>query len=346
MKTAPRFFPALEALRGGAALAVALFHTGWRSHLGESGFIENAWLMVDYFFVLSGFVMMHAYGAKLRAGFGVRRFLLLRLGRLYPLHLATLAFFLAVECLRWAAGRWGVLQLDAPAFSENSPKALAANLLLVHAVGPMWPTFNPPSWSISTEFWAYVLFAAVAIALRTGRRFLAGAVALMLGGGYVAWLSHWPYPRCLYGFFAGVIAWLVWDAVHERWHAGAATVALAGAAAVSVVTWAPEGAGEVACVPFFALFILAIALADIRTVHPSLQWLGKVSYSLYMVHTAVLYCLDMVLIHGIRVQKESIGVWAGDALVVGYVGLALLLSNWTFRHVEDRFRRLARAQWG
>ena len=44
--------------------------------------------------------------------------------------------------------------------------------------------------------------------------------------------------------------------------------------------------------------------------------------------------------------KESIGVWAGDALVLGYVALALLLSNWTFRHVEDRFRRLAPAQVG
>ena len=99
-----------------------------------------------------------------------------------------------MECLRWAAGAGACCSWTTPAFSENSPKALAANLLLVHAVGPLWPTFNPPSWSISTEFWAYVLFAAVAIALRTGRRFLAGAVALMLGGGGVAWLSHWPYP--------------------------------------------------------------------------------------------------------------------------------------------------------
>src|SRR3979409_173570 len=95
-------FVALDSWRGIAACLVALFHFEAYSHLVYSHlngapFLRNSWLFVDFFFVLSGFVIAANYQQRLREGFGVGRFLLLRLGRLYPLHLFMLAAAVAVK---------------------------------------------------------------------------------------------------------------------------------------------------------------------------------------------------------------------------------------------------------
>lgn len=55
--------------------------------------MRNAYLFVDFFFVLSGFVIASTYQERIAGGFSVWRFMLLRLGRLYPLHIAVLVAF-------------------------------------------------------------------------------------------------------------------------------------------------------------------------------------------------------------------------------------------------------------
>src|SRR6267143_3981706 len=89
-------FVVLDSWRGIAACLVALFHLEAYSHLVYSHlrgvpFLDNSWLFVDFFFVLSGFVIAANYQQRLIDGFGAGRFLLLRLGRLYPLHFVMLA---------------------------------------------------------------------------------------------------------------------------------------------------------------------------------------------------------------------------------------------------------------
>ena len=84
--SASRHYETLDALRGVAALAVLLLHT--RNYLLWPDLARSAYLAVDFFFVLSGFVVAHAYDAKLGRSLPVTRFLKLRLIRLHPLHLA------------------------------------------------------------------------------------------------------------------------------------------------------------------------------------------------------------------------------------------------------------------
>jgi peptidoglycan/LPS O-acetylase OafA/YrhL len=69
------------------------------SHIAGIPFFVHAWLFVDFFFVLSGFVIAASYGERLVKGFGVERFMLLRLGRLYPVHIVVLAVYVAYELL-------------------------------------------------------------------------------------------------------------------------------------------------------------------------------------------------------------------------------------------------------
>ena len=86
-------FRVLDSWRGVAALLVAVFHLNILSAIYSLDFIRNSYLFVDFFFVLSGFVITHNYANRLGTLEGVGTFALRRLGRLWPLHVVVL--------LRW-----------------------------------------------------------------------------------------------------------------------------------------------------------------------------------------------------------------------------------------------------
>src|SRR5689334_1177120 len=77
-------YPTLDLMRGVAALGVVLYHLGG---LGGAVPQPGGYLAVDLFFMLSGFVISHAYGAKLSAAWSPMQFMTVRLIRLWPLHL-------------------------------------------------------------------------------------------------------------------------------------------------------------------------------------------------------------------------------------------------------------------
>src|SRR6202142_2994764 len=113
------FFVPLESLRGVAALIVVVYHAVWLNPVTNSRFFLNGALMVDFFFVLSGFVIFHSYGSRLSSLRDFGRFLWLRLGRLYPLHFAFLLVFLAIEAAKYFAQvRFGIVA-EKPAFTVN-----------------------------------------------------------------------------------------------------------------------------------------------------------------------------------------------------------------------------------
>src|ERR1700743_2555768 len=90
-------FRALDGWRGLCALLVAAHHIAAPGCLYWQPLIRNAWLFVDFFFVLSGFVIAHAYGDRLEKTPQIKDFVLRRIGRLWPLHVAVLLGFVALE---------------------------------------------------------------------------------------------------------------------------------------------------------------------------------------------------------------------------------------------------------
>jgi peptidoglycan/LPS O-acetylase OafA/YrhL len=81
-------------------MAVVLHHVFWSNPVGDLAFFRNSDLMVDFFFVLSGFVIFHIYADRMPSFGSLLRFLWLRLGRLYPLHLLMLLVFLGIEVIK------------------------------------------------------------------------------------------------------------------------------------------------------------------------------------------------------------------------------------------------------
>jgi len=88
---------ALDSPRGVRACMVVLFHFDPYSHFLHASLIRHSYLFVDFCFVLSGSVIFEAYRDRLRAGFGLKRFLLPRLGRVDPLHLLAPPCFVVYE---------------------------------------------------------------------------------------------------------------------------------------------------------------------------------------------------------------------------------------------------------
>src|SRR6267378_1204526 len=222
-------FVVLDSWRGIAACLVALFHLDAYSHLYGVPFLRNSWLFVDFFFVLSGFVIAANYQQRLLDGFGVGRFLFLRLGRLYPLHFTMLALFVAFELLKvlrraLVPALMSVNPVMPFSTPQEAPNTILANLLLIQSLHVFdFLTWNIPSWSISTEFYTYVVFAVCLVALRK-HAWIALLFAMIGGPVLIATLSErnmatvndWGIIRCIYGFAAGLSSWVIYEKWNEK----------------------------------------------------------------------------------------------------------------------------------
>src|SRR3990167_7225439 len=103
---APRRFEALDSLRGVCAILVVMFHMPVASHWRTWDFIQHAYLFVDYFFVLSGFVIAHAYAERLKTGADAGRFMVRRFGRIWPMHVLMLAAYVGLVLVAPKRFRW------------------------------------------------------------------------------------------------------------------------------------------------------------------------------------------------------------------------------------------------
>jgi peptidoglycan/LPS O-acetylase OafA/YrhL len=361
-----RRFEALDSWRGLCACMVALFHFNVFSHVQSARIVQNAYLFVDFFFVLSGFVIAANYQARLMQGFGSGRFLFLRLGRIYPLHLVTMALFIPIDMAKDGAS----LQLL---------RAVVTNVLLLHGAGVnsgLWLNF--PSWSISAEFIAYIVFALVTLWL--GPRMLPWIVIAIAGSAILVFVSplrmdstyDYGLARCLYGFALGVLCFHA----RERFpglgrplgrHAGTlieGTAVLLLCLCLAMLDG--HSAAAVATPVLFAGLVLLFAreeglVSRALKVRPLLL-VGALSYSIYMVHAfvrAVARAIAMVLekttgfsffmelpalANGEIPRLLSIdgSLWLGDVLQILMLLATICLAVLTFRYIEEPGRLWSR----
>jgi len=379
-------FVALESWRGIAACLVALFHLDAFSHFYEIPFLRNSWLFVDYFFVLSGFIIAANYEKRLSEGFGLWRFLLLRLGRLYPLHLAMLMLFIGFAVLK-IIGRSllpGAVTPNSVApftTAAEAPSTILANLLLTHSLHEFdFLTWNIPSWSISVEIYTYVIFAVCIIMLRKRARILL-PLALIGGPVLIALLSErnmstsydWGIIRCIYGFAAGVMAW------HLYKNGGSLKQWLSNQSIASAVEWTALALViifvsvadtttrlSIAAPYVFALVVLVFAFEAGTTSsflrRKPLVFLGTVSYSIYMTHVFVeqrlfdaASALGKILHIAVFTHRDIEGkdfsflgtrFWQGDVAYFVYLALIIIMSYLTYRWIEKPARDWVRNRVG
>lgn len=194
----------LDGMRGLAAIAVALFHF-------DIFLMPHGYVAVDFFFVLSGFVLYRSYLPKFREGLGVGRFMLQRFARLYPLFLLGLMLGLAVALQQiWTTAP------HAPSSGDLATTMLFNGLMLPSPAGLPYYPLNVPSWSLFFEIVANL--ALIVLIFRLPRVALAaicviaavGMVPIILdnGSGNIGalWGEHGiALMRTAFSFTLGVI---------------------------------------------------------------------------------------------------------------------------------------------
>ena len=352
-------FESLDALRGICALFVALFHFRADGLIVSSALVRNGWLFVDYFFVLSGFVIAHGYGTKLNEGkITPARFLALRLARIYPLHLAVLLGYVLMELVLLVLSDQLSGLTSREAFSgSRDGLSLIENLLLLQGLGFRdGLTWNGPSWSISAEFWTYAAFAGV-LTLRGRVLALACGILAITALAYIAYTSDtldltydFGVVRAVLGFALGVLTYLGFRRFGGPqgmfWEVLALTAAFAFVAfSTSRITMAA---------PFIfgaTIWLLAAEGGGLTKVLRSkfFQTLGLLSYSIYMVHVFVQARLGEGLqlfgLAGISSDAQGITHIAapplvGDALTLLMLGVVVATSWFTYRLVEEPGKRM------
>jgi peptidoglycan/LPS O-acetylase OafA/YrhL len=355
----PTQIDALTGIRGFAALWVMLLHLQYYRPDGVLGLpgirhlIGSGWLAVDLFFVLSGFIMMHVHGRDFLAPSlaRARHFYALRFIRIYPVHFVVLLLHVPLLLLALRMG----IGMSTSAFSTRS---FELSLLLLNGWGfPGSEGWNVPSWSVSSEWFAYLLFPLIAMIMhrvvtrRQAAAFMALILvsALLLGGQ----VSHWqkymlPFSGVLvrvttefclgclaYRFFTEPLEARVAERVAEL---SLATIVLASVLALPATL-------NVLTIAAFVTMVVGLSRAD-GLLGSALKsriavYLGKISYSAYIVHALVL----AVYARALRLLPAHAGFLIEAFVVIGFIALVIPSAHLLHALVEEPARRWLRRRW-
>lgn len=353
----------LTGLRAIAAFWVLLLHfqkpmyelVPATEHLRR--WVDPGGLGVQLFFVLSGFVISYTYADRLaKFSWGeYHRFIWSRLARIYPIHFTVLIIILGLVVSAH------IVHLEMPNPEFYRPESFVASLFMLQELFPSHP-WNAPAWSITCEFAAYLAFPLIAIMLARLRSasatFTFACAAATVIGGTAIMISilplvdlssiggPLPWLHIATEFTCGALLYAGWRSCKNRyglrWDAVAAisavlTVILLGFAEYRV-SW------QLATIPLLAAFVLGCAgsagpiatLLSTRT----MQWLGRISYSLYMVH---------VTVRGVVRQIVAPEAFTDSALVVRlfilgiYFGAAIATAGILYHFVEEPARNTMRS---
>lgn len=292
-------------MRGIAAVLVLLFHfRDVTQAVGEAldahtAFFSTGFIWVDFFFILSGFILSHVYGSTMTSataprGGGVRHFYLARFARIYPLHFFTLLAMISVELSAYA---FRPHIADAFASDRKDWGAILQHLTLTHSWLTMhYLEWNVPSWSISTEAFAYLAFPLLLLVANHCNRMVRWLLPVTVLAIFAHTFTNFtdiqdqqPLARCLAGFITGMLLYRLWH--QSEGLPASATAALQLASVAVVVAALHLGWNQAIVLIAFAMLILTTAsdqgpLARVLS-SPVFLLLGTLSYSLYMTHWIV-----------------------------------------------------------
>ncbi len=340
--------------------------------------VSRGYLWVEFFFALSGFILVHVYGGRIRelwTSKGYVGFMRARLARLYPVHLATLLSMLVLMVVLNQLSYWGgyLSIYHQPWPPINTWPSFVANLFLVQAwhLFP-WLTWNGASWFVSVEFFLCLVFPLF-LFLSRGRWWMGVA---LIGAGlsgliFLSTITHhgldltfdYGVPRGLAGFAVGVGMAMLFqhakaagaDRLPDRFFEWASLAALA------YFLWATYGTGWshsprdiwFASSLYVLIFVLAFdrgfLARALSTRIPLL--LGTWSYAIYMGQTFWLQAIRYfeqrwfpppdTIIFGLRFA--AVMWWLEPFLLMGVcVAWGALLTKWV-EHPGNKLLRPKRA---
>jgi peptidoglycan/LPS O-acetylase OafA/YrhL len=343
-------YRSLDAYRFLAATMVALGHFNEGFQLGLERFTplaSNFGLFVDFFFILSGFVIALNYDGRVGSWSAYGEFLWRRFARIWPLHVAVLLFFLGLAFVGYLTG-----------YTFNKPEmislsAVPANLSMTHAWGLVdHLSFNAASWSISAEMFVYILFPLLIWPIRRWSiasclLLVAAMIVMMISARNHFGLKPWYEATYDFGALRAVPSFLLGIIIHRAsltmgkcvWCTWPMAHAIFGIALLSIHGNIPA---EIV-IALFGFFVFVAVKAEDNHRETSFsgkihQELGNASYALYMVHMPLM-TYGMVIAR----RTSGLGGTSGWLFAISFLFLAVVLALWLYKGFEDPWRRKLRS---
>lgn len=348
-------FEALDAFRGLCAISVVIFHMRIIDSIADLHFFRNSYIFVEFFFVLSGFVLTHAY-ANRKTSF--KSFFKSRFYRLFPLHIFMLLVFFIFELGKLAAYKFaGFTFNNLPFTGSSSLSEFIPNLILIHAWTPLTDhlSFNYPSWSISIEFYLYFIFYFTIISFKNSKFIVWAGISLL--AMYLSYSdSDFLVRAVLRGlscFFGGAVSYVIFNKICGlNINKKTGTIAeFLVIAAVVAITSSEHHDNPVLITILFAISVITFSFESglISTLLKLsfFQLLGKLSYSIYMTHAAILFFLTSIAMVLQKISGMNLTIMVdgtrylnfgnnllNNSIIVLIVTLVVLVSLLTYKFIE------------
>lgn len=299
-----RPLPSLTGIRGLAAIWVLMFHLAMiaKNNIASAyeapKIFESGWASVDLFFILSGFILAHSHADDFLvfSGKNIKYFFLSRFMRVYPLNTVVL---LMVAVLVAAYGDF------AEHFSAEHPGNLSlpsfvSTLLLVNRWIPKSGEWNGPTWSLSAEVAAYIVFPFIIyFSSNINKRsislffsFTSIIVVLFLQAAVHRFgLNFITTPGAFLrvgGFFTAGVFLRRSAGMMPDFNKGIASIlSIFSILGFVIFSFIPNGAGYMPIFSAALIFSLAYEHGPVNNFLKSrvVMFLGKISFPLYLVHT-------------------------------------------------------------
>jgi peptidoglycan/LPS O-acetylase OafA/YrhL len=364
------FSPGLGALRGFAAIGVVIYHAFLFVPFGgvddphtqaidltdESLVAQHLFLglvngrgLVTLFFVLSGCVLAlsldrkRSFGGADIPGYMVRRGL-----RLYPLLIAAAT---AAAILQWSIGPRALASASSWAnWHYEIPEGALLYEWFKNAIGHS-ASLNSPAWSIRVELIASVMFPLL-YALSLGPVPAGAALVLIVLVMFLVPGTLADMHVFTFSFFLGALIPRVGAAVarrYERWDASRRWAVLAAVVLAFMFSRrlidpvSRDSAPVIIIESLCAAFIIALALfrqPPRLFTRPAVQWLGQISYGIYLLHLIVLFALAYAFLPAAPLQDAWESGFVAAMLCVATLAITLPLAWLTYRTLEAPLQRL------
>lgn len=360
MLEAKQDFVALTTFRAIGALCVIQFHAWMIVYPAwpESWIFHGIELWPDYFFALSGFILMHVYSTTLFARKNsLYNYFVHRVARVYPLHLFMLVVLIGLEALRWALSYWKPDGYGHFFSGNTSPKYIITNLLLVQAWGiQKTNSWNIPAWSVSAEFACYLVFPLLLRYKLVNRKIFALALVLfaIVGLSWIQFTRHTfnvtydlGVPRAFFSFSLGCVLYEYRQQFLQSL-SFIPPLALQAGVIIAIVAAIITNAAPLVYIPLWILLIASFTYED-TALAKALSWkpfvrLGDMSYSLYMTHIIVLWVLFQAKSTAPDLLQTFLA-WPRVLILFAIIGATIGISMLTFPYVENTGRAFIRKRF-
>lgn len=330
----------LDGLRGLLALSLVFFHFSPKGTFVTDNFmVRHADLFVDFFFVLSGFVIALNYQEKIIDGPSFKSYLIKRFARIYPLLFYTVLLEFIIQLV---VNNAYAHVLQRPKSNGLLTTMFFKSLLLFNGTPVMGKIngINEPTWSISAEAISYLVFGAAVFYYKKYIVPIALAIVLIclcffLYIGRFVVVDDFGFIRGLFGFHLGVLAYRVAGKFSRVGLFTEVVYVLLLVLGFYAIDWVGIDLFKMIFPFYFAAGVVLFAngggfITDLLNSKP-LQFLGRISYSVYLNHILILY---LVYTFVFRILKWEISLSHTLMSVILYALIVLVYSALTFRFIE------------